>query len=488
MAKRSGITELERYLQIQAAEGSSDSRGEFTLARAEALKKMAQHQLPFADAWAVKIIQSIVAGGSTKPIRVDLCATSTSFYFLEPGFKLEELLTAFFNPERSSNMALCHLTSALWVIGIRNSWGFQVALPGEKITLIWDGKDLLEVSSEQARDCACITVAPLQCKASTASWVAGVVMSGKRNADIVLALERNCYVCPLPLTADGRRLDALQKARVQGRSFNSYPIAFGTVASELKSFRLPPGTFEKAVGATSGLSLLAISRGLSSLASSRGLSLLDSSRGLSLLDSSGGGWGDFSTEKMSAIPVQSEASLAYITAVHMMMSGYGKSADWQEGRDLSMLYWVLDGAVVEEEFLISERSHCSIGCFISAEGLETDISSFKLVAGEEKKKRYKTARLALLQAKSQIESVDLDAMVSSTKRRFASLGGIISGVGLLSIVANPVFGLFLTGIGVAIFVTASSKARTRVQAASFSLRALNRKLSHEISKQVRHYS
>lgn len=461
MAKRSQTTELERYLQTQAAEGSSDSRGEFTLARAEALKKMAQHQLPFADAWAVKIIQAIVAGGSTKPIRVDLCATSTSFYFLEPGFKLEELLAAFFTPERSSNPALCHLTSALWVIGIRNSWGFQVALPGEKITLIWDGKELHEVSSEETRNCACITVAPLQCKASTASWVAGVVMSGKRNADIVLALERNCYVCPLPLTADGRRLDALQKARVQGRSRNSYPIAFGTIASELQSFRLPPGTFEKTTGA-------AIS--------------------LSLLDNSGGGWGDFSLEKMSAIPAQKEASLAYITAVHMMMVGYGKSADWQEGRDLSMLYWVLDGAVVEEELLISERSHCSIGCFISAQGLETDISGFKLILSQEKKRRYKVARNDILQAKSQIESVDLDAMVSSTKRRFVILGSIVSGVGLISVLANPIFGLFFAGTGVAIFLTASSKARTRADAASFSLRALGRKLAHDISKQVRHYN
>lgn len=140
-----GPSELEQFLQSRQSEGTADSRGEFTLARDEALAKLAQFQLPYESAWVVKLVQAIVAGGCRCDIRVDLLATSVRFLFSSPGFSLDEVEEGFYNPQLSPNRSLRHLLSGLWAAGLRNKWGFQVALPGQSTTLIWDGQTLNRV-------------------------------------------------------------------------------------------------------------------------------------------------------------------------------------------------------------------------------------------------------------------------------------------------------------------------------------------------------
>lgn len=461
MAKRSQPTELECYLQARAQEGQADSKGEFTLARKAALKKLANFQLPFKSAWAVKIIQSIVAGKAGEQIKVEICSTSIRFYFTKLGFSLQDLEAGFFNPEPSSDKALSYLLSALWVIGIGKRWGFQVALSGEKPTLIWDGGELRKVESERARTHSFITIAPLERKSSTAFWIVGMVTAGYHNADIFQTIKRFCHVCPLPLTVDGRRLDALQNASIQGWSNTSYPIALAALATDLNSFTLPPGTFLKSVGAGAGFSPVA---------------------------DLGGGLKGFAQAKMAELTLIKEASLVYIIAAHVVLTLKGGTESWQQGKGLSMLYWVQDGAIVGEDVLFGEQLQCSMGCFISAEGLATDISGFKLVLNDEKKMRAKAAYLALCKAKAQIEGIDLSEVAPLAGKKASLGGGILIGAGVMGLFISPIIGLLSIAGGVRLLATHRAKAKSQTEAAGRSLRILASKIADEVGNQVRRHN
>ena len=121
------LSELDRYLSSHQGEGQVVSQdSSFTLARTEALRKISSFQLPFRGAWAVKIIQCAVAEGSGVPIRVDLTRKEARFYFALSSFTLEEFQEAFYEPEPHSNRALQHLVGALWAVGLREKWAFQL--------------------------------------------------------------------------------------------------------------------------------------------------------------------------------------------------------------------------------------------------------------------------------------------------------------------------------------------------------------------------
>lgn len=117
-----GKAGLEEFLESTAANGQVDSQGVFTLEAAQALRKIADYQLPFAGAWAVKIIQSIVAGNSSGIIRVHLKAKEVCFVCLKAGYNLDELEEAFYNPEPSPNRSLRHLLTGLWPIAVSMRW------------------------------------------------------------------------------------------------------------------------------------------------------------------------------------------------------------------------------------------------------------------------------------------------------------------------------------------------------------------------------
>ncbi len=56
---------LEGYLADQAAEGRHDGSSEVTISVESALRKMAVSQLPFPEAWILKIIQAVVSSGES---------------------------------------------------------------------------------------------------------------------------------------------------------------------------------------------------------------------------------------------------------------------------------------------------------------------------------------------------------------------------------------------------------------------------------------
>ena len=218
-------SELEKFLAGQSDDGQVDSEGEFTLAREQALKKLAEFQLPFDAAWAVKVVQCAVAGGTEAPIRVDLTVNEARFYFVSESLELDSIREAFYDPDPQEDRALNHLVNALWVVGLREKWAFQLTVPGEVESLIWDGERLQSVETATKHSCVYLAVNLLS-RESRFGWLKGAVQSGRRNADLLTALCKWCYTCPVPLTVDGRRVDSLYHCPSHGVNNSTFPQFF----------------------------------------------------------------------------------------------------------------------------------------------------------------------------------------------------------------------------------------------------------------------
>lgn len=73
-------SKLNKFLSKQASEGSQAGQGQFTIAREVALEKIAQFQLPFPDAWLLKLVQAAVSADS-ESLEFTLNPQEVWFYF-----------------------------------------------------------------------------------------------------------------------------------------------------------------------------------------------------------------------------------------------------------------------------------------------------------------------------------------------------------------------------------------------------------------------
>ena len=430
-------SELEEFLKQQAASGSTDSRGQFTVNQSRALRKMGSYQLPFEGAWAVKVIQSMVVGGSGSSTRVDLTASEFRFFVADLSFSLEQLEDAFADPAGPTNRSLEHLLSGLRAIASKGEWGFQVALPQDSTTLIWDGNLLHRVRSKRSRDCASVVVAPLQGRRGV-SWIAGLAASAKRNSELLLTLAKRCYLCPVPLTVDGRRLDSLQRGRLHSLSQQVYPFTMGCADGDLPQLPLSPGSFGRVAK-----------------------SLDPRETRSDLLEPA---WSGVGQRGFKAVDKQDSAALAYVVCTNFRRIRSGDGYAWQMEVGPSTIYWALDGALVGEEPLTSKKSWCSVALFLSAEGLKTDVSSLALRESTEKKERIAKATEILEQALGEIEaSQELATMLSAGSQAGKVLGGSLVVTGVATIWAAPMLGMsFLAAGGAAWYARGGGAERARL--------------------------
>ncbi|MCA9775997.1 MAG: hypothetical protein KC800_04745 [Candidatus Eremiobacteraeota bacterium] len=413
------ISELDRFLSSHQGEGEVVSQdSSFTLARSEALRKISCFQLPFRGAWAVKAIQCAVAEGSGVPIRVDLTRKEARFYFSLSSFTLEEFQEAFYDPEPHANAALQHLVVALWAVGLREKWAFQMCLPGESACLMWNGESLTRVETDSRYDCAFLAVGH-QFAEGKLGWVKGVVQSGGKNAEILTTLSRWCYTCPVPLTVDGRRLDSLQHCPTHGWAKNTFPLTIGFGEGTLSPLTLPPGTFEDIP------------------------SPHDPRKNFwNTTDHSADGLSAAGKAAFSSLPKRYGAPVPFIVAYFMEQVKRGKNYEWDPIFEDSMLYWVRDGVIVDEELLTTRRSQTALACFVDAAGLPTDLTTFRLQEGPERKRRKALARQSVRNGLAELESMEgpLKSMVSKGKILGYVAGGSLALAGVGMLWANPFYG------------------------------------------------
>lgn len=386
---RFGRTELETYLLERRSGGSFDSSGMFTLNQDKLLAKLAKHQLPFEEAWALKVVQSIVAGGNTSPLKIELGAKSTSFYFSNFGFELEELATGLLNPTQPSNRSLSHMLVGLWAVISLEHWGFQLAFPHSNKALVWNGDSFEQIATSKVKETACLTVALIPKKASSSGSMQRQDLA-RRNQNLFSALKTYCFVCPPPLSVDGKRLDTLLNYCGHELYDGAFPLMVKTALAPLEELIVPQSTFSS--------SLAKVKKNTQKYA-------------------------DFSFISHKLIADQepfSRSSLAYVVSLNIADINSKSSSDgnllpgelWRKALRPSLIYWVIDGVSFEHTQLFAQPTHCSLGCFVSAKDLLTDLTTTKLIPNDALNERIGLVKKAMVTAIPDIRALKLEKVQS----------------------------------------------------------------------------
>lgn len=409
-------SELETYLKEVSNVGETvDTEQSFSLAREKALEKLAAYQMPFEGAWALKVVQSAVAARSVTAIKVTLGIKETCFAFSgSHNFELSELEQAFFDPEYAERTDLVHLITALRVIGYHQMHPFWLGCPREGRVLIWDGDRMTSVAQTvQGSDWRLIVSNfPKGVKPGLSGWVEGLKGSGM-HAELTKLLTQRAFMCPIPLTLDGRRIDALQNDPHQGWGPESQVLLMGFKDGKLPKLKIPRYTFDFS-------------------ASSR-----DVERGF-----------EAASEKVrTPSSARSKCSLAYLFAAHLKKETDARNGPWKDSQADSYCHWVLDGVVIQRETLTDWPNFCSIGGFISAQDLSTDLTGFHLQESADKETRLNECKELLDEVLYDVSLLDFDRMARLLKRDQTNFQRIMLVAGAIALVIKPPVGIICGAVG-----------------------------------------
>lgn len=191
---------LEGMLEALTEQASRDSSGRFTLDPRKAIEKLSGFQL-YGGQWALKIVQAAVAGGASS-LELSFRGKDALWKIKGVAWSADDVEDALWHPEAEVSRGLHHLRVALWSVGFGQKKSFELAGPGWKQSLGWNGRRLqLEPTAE--RDLFELRVT-------------GITPGDLTNPLLVLARP-----CPIPFTVAGRSLKS-------GRSdldplFSGYP-------------------------------------------------------------------------------------------------------------------------------------------------------------------------------------------------------------------------------------------------------------------------
>ncbi len=427
------MSELDDFLAREIALGQLQSSGHFTLTREKALEKLAAFQLPNENAWVLKVVQAAVLGGFSE-LNVRLSNSNVEFGFMgSSSWSLEEFEQSFYDPESSSDRSLQALKQALWSVSLHGGRPFQLVGRDWQQSLFWNGQRLSREPLGESRATR-LTVSHRVLGDSGFPILRGIE-AARRNSDILLELRQKAFVCPIPLRADARRIDALHLCPGHGLSSASYPFQLGFLADpDLPSLNL------SALGHDDYYQDTSLHRDLEKLVT----------------------W--------KSRPSQDFAVAALLTG-HVKEVSQGKSTVWKAYPHQCRIYWVLDGVVIDcRAFAFQERS-CSLGLVASAEGLTTDLSGFNLQVNAEYRDRLaKVCRLAdPLVAEAELR---FEGLLEKARNNGKWVGAFLFVGGLGAAFFSPLHGVALTIGGAVSFFNAAGEETAMTRQLLQDLRAL----------------
>lgn len=427
-------SQLESFLNTHRADGrllSGD--GSFTLARDKALLKLADFQLPYEGAWAVKVVQCAVCVENQSEIRVQQTVRETRFGFdCPPSWTLDVLEGAFFTPESGDERSMNHLMSALWTVGVGKKRGFLLTLPERTEALLWDGAVMHRLPLQEPVGCS-LTVSHRPSDHSLGNWLKDPGLSRRLNAEVARALSDLCYTCPVPLWLDGRRLDGFHLCPTHGWTGNSFPFYLSFLDGIDGGLRIGSGTYGNLKAADKEDAL---------------------SPGLHVM----------SVRALGALRKRTSCGGVMMLSAHASKAVSRRYSKWETRIMPSICYWIRDGVVVEGNDIEVLDCACSVALFLGADDLQTDISGLALVDANKASRLVEGAR----RTKNELENVAEEAftvIVSEAGKRGRVAGGafLLLGTGLLF--ASPLHGFACMGAG--IFTWSSSGKEERQLVATY---------------------
>jgi hypothetical protein len=343
--------DLNAFLAEQQAAGTSQGEGDFTVSHEKAAQKMSQYSLPREHAWVLKIVQAAVAW-KCNCVKLTQTRTDSTFTFQTDNPAdlptNQELVTAILRVDAESGKPLESLGAALRILVEKSSLSFMllidrgVAEPqaiyagvyfGEmdeksraKHREAWDGSLNLKINHvpHTHENRILLNYIPVRDHA----------------LGMLLEMERYSYVCPIPLFADGRRLDGVLRSSALKWSSRKKPIRVAGLEI--------PGDDDPRFPICEGFAnqILTV---------------------------------DLSLKQVLEKSIQGRDCEAYFvmsletrrTALHVM-----------DMANRSTLLWVRNGVIVEEENIPIATRCLGLTVFASAEGLRSDLTGFQLTRNE----------------------------------------------------------------------------------------------------------
>lgn len=326
---------LTSFLAQQRRDGQEVDEGTFTLNRAKALEKLASYQLEDPRDWLPKLVQAAVSAAA-KEIEIRTTSQDVRVQFEVPNtWNTSDLETAFFAPEARRSRSMNNLVQALWTIAGQGR-AFCFCFPESSTATVWYRGEFAAEPLQSPVERFFISV-------SHQSQTSGDVPTAR---ELLAKLDERAYCCPVPLTVDGRRLDLLQGSPEIGFVSDVHPLALGIESGRLPSLDLPRGSLDPSLLAKFGTRLSSLR--------------------------------ELSRAATQPLP-SSEAAVAWMMSYH------------SKPKDPALCHFVRDGVVCETIRFRLRPGNLSLHLWLSAAGLETDASGFKLLSTAEKHRRVKLA-------------------------------------------------------------------------------------------------
>lgn len=351
---RSGFDD---FLASRKRVGEFHSSGSFTLSLDKsALEKLANYQFDFECAWIVKLVQAAVAKGEAAEVCVDLSRFGVEIEF-ESRWELDNVEAALLGGFNETGHGLDHLITALRLLAFKEKRPFLLSLPGQASCLAWTGEDLIRTDKDEERS----ERFHLSIELAKSFTDPARLKIAETRANISQALNKYCFVSPIPVLLDNLRVNGLfQKPSASEESLllNSkvrLPLKGGFKSADLPSWRCPGET-------------QAYSNTLPPLGKCSAEYVLTL----------------FNHQEVQR--ARTQAKLAFEVCSDLNIVGFRGGARLRKTR----LHWVKDGVVCQIDELPMEPNGILVNLYCSAEGLSHDISGLKLRDSEQYKARYWT--------------------------------------------------------------------------------------------------
>lgn len=399
-------SELYQWIRQREQEGTLDSHGRFTLAQEKAWEKLGTFQLPFEQAWVLKLVQAAVCAGASS-LEIVQSRTDTQFKVLgELDWSWPEVEGALFDLERRTSKAIRHLTVGVRALAKSTTRPFSLKF-GAAPSVTWDGHRFeCSRASQGTGPALTLTASHFDIGESQSLFSLDNLDAHGVASSILNTLREYCFTSSIPITLDGRSFNELPHDKYYTPDNRCRPVAFVTVAPSdwLPDFSLSqPKGWHKAV--------------------------LDS------FDV------ELETEEV-AFASQSEPSGAMaLLCAFLRLANPTKGTKNNTSFGHSSVAWVSDGVVIKKEKL-SIRESLGVLVMISAEGLQTDLTGLDLRTGGEMTERKRHALWTIAGQLERLQASSKEGMEVTGSRSFWSYWGW---GGLLMSLLSPALGMLMIG-------------------------------------------
>jgi hypothetical protein len=333
--------EVDAFISTWAEIGDRKESGTFTIARDRAWSQLGKLQLPFEEAWVLKLVQSAVRG---KVVRLDVRQSRQGTTFVFEGvthWNCQQVENSIFELEGARPPDLDHLSLALRHL-LHCGRHFTITYC-DKVAARWNGSCFEYGSSPRC--------AGFRLSVSHERDVVVRLESTDFAASIARALTLHCAFSPVPIIVDGRSICGPEQDPAVGLTPHRVPLAFRRLPN---SANLPELSFGVA--------------GIENRFGPQNVSVVSDP--------------DTVVKPAGVCP----GGVVFTLQLDAEQLGPVK-------RVRSEIIWILDGVIVEREpFPID--SLVTVGAVVSASGLQTDLSTLRLRPDEARERR----RLSTLKA------------------------------------------------------------------------------------------